>query len=278
MNRFWEKIMLPIIKFANSKYIVEIGAEKGINTKNILNYCLNYDAKLVSIDPNPLFDVDKLHSQYGERFCLFRDLSLDRLPFLENYDCVLIDGDHNYYTVFHELKVIDKKFNQNNFPLIFLHDVSWPYGRRDLYYNPDNIPDEFLNEYSKLGLYPDEEKLLDEGGFNSYLFNANDENTPKNGVLTAIEDYIENTSLNLDFHLFPAFYGLGIIHKKDSELSQFIDNIIKSNEILMMVEKYYLKTIITLQNNLNDSNKEIELLNEKFSNKKSFVDAPQTSR
>ena len=25
-------------------------------------------------------------------------------------------------------------------PLLVLHDVGWPYGRRDLYYDPDDIP------------------------------------------------------------------------------------------------------------------------------------------
>lgn len=36
MNRFWDKIILPIVKKVNAKHIVEIGCFKGANTKIIL--------------------------------------------------------------------------------------------------------------------------------------------------------------------------------------------------------------------------------------------------
>lgn len=35
-----ENILLPIFKHEEVKSIVEIGSEKGINTKNILKYCM----------------------------------------------------------------------------------------------------------------------------------------------------------------------------------------------------------------------------------------------
>lgn len=244
MNRMWENIMLPIINFKNINYIVEIGVDEGINTKNILNYCIENNAKLVSIDPNPNFDEILFQKEYGDYFTFFKEMSLDRLPYLEDYDCILIDGDHNWYTVFHELQSISKKFNQSNFPLIFLHDVSWPYGRRDLYYNPDNIPSDYQNDYSKLGMHPDSEDLLPEYGLNTNLFNANKENTPKNGVLTAIEDFLNECQLDLEFHFVPIFFGLGILHKKDDELSDFIEKTIYNEDILSLVELYYIRSDI----------------------------------
>lgn len=244
MNRMWENIMLPIIKFKNIKYIVEIGADEGINTKNILNYCIDNNAKLVSIDPKPNFDVNLFQKEYNDYFTFFKELSLERLPFLNDYDCILIDGDHNWYTVFNELQIIGKNFVQDNFPLIFLHDVSWPYGRRDLYYNPEDIPSDYLNDYSKLGMHPDSEELLPEYGLNTDLFNANKENTPKNGVLTAIEDFMKESSLDLEFHFVPIFFGLGILHKKDDELYNFIEKTIFNEDILSLVELFYIKSDI----------------------------------
>ena len=241
MNRMWENIILPIINLTNSKCIVEIGSEKGINTKNIMSYCLENDAAMVSIDPLPLFDVDDFKKMYGKRFSFFKELSLDILPNLRDYDCVLIDGDHNWYTVYNELKSIENNFNQDNFPLIFLHDVSWPYARRDLYYNPETIPPEFLNEYAQLGMHPDSDNLLVEGGLNTRLYNAVEINTPKNGVLTAIEDFLNETLLDLDFHKVPIFYGLGIIHKKDEQLYEKIEEIIYNFNVLDLVENFYIR-------------------------------------
>ena len=269
MNRLWKEIMLPIIKFKNIKSIVEVGAEKGINTKNILSYCLENEAKLISIDPEPMFDVNVFKEEYGIYFTFYKELSLERLPLLKDYDCILIDGDHNWYTVYHELQCIYETFNQDNFPLIFLHDVSWPYGRRDLYYNPDNIPKEYLNEYSQLGMHPDSEELLPEYGLNTSLFNANKENTPKNGVLTAVEDFIEDCSFDLELHIVPMFFGLGILHKKDDELSNFIRRILCSRDILNLVELFYIKGYIQNAKVINQRTKKISEIENVLSSNKS---------
>ena len=37
-------------------------------------------------------------------------------------------------------------------PVCFLHDVGWPYGRRDLYYAPERIPEEFRQPWAQKGL------------------------------------------------------------------------------------------------------------------------------
>ena len=152
MEKLWNIIIEPIIEGINSKSIVEIGSEDGMNTKNILEYCKDNNAHMVAIDPSPNFDLDEFKTQYGDKFVFYQDLSLNILPLLKDYDTILIDGDHNWYTVYNELKIIERNFNEGNFPLIFLHDVGWPYARRDLYYNPDNIPLQFRQHFEKLGV------------------------------------------------------------------------------------------------------------------------------
>ncbi|MGB9979584.1 class I SAM-dependent methyltransferase, partial [Methanobacterium sp.] len=116
MNRFWSSIILPIIESINASYIIEIGSDTGINTRSILEYCKKYNARMTAIDPFPKFDVDKFKSIYGDRFGIYTELSLSRLPLLENYDVILLDGDHNWYTVYNELKIIEKSFKDKNFP------------------------------------------------------------------------------------------------------------------------------------------------------------------
>lgn len=261
MNRFWDSIIKPIFDKIEPKLIIEIGSDVGLNTKKILSYCSAVgNAKLISIDPSPSFDVESIKNEYDKFFIPIKDLSLNSLKTLENYDVILIDGDHNWYTVYNELKIIENKFNQNNFPLIFFHDISWPYGRRDLYYNPDTIPLEYLHKYEKLGMVPSQKKLLEIGGINTNLNNANDENTPKNGVLTAIEDFLNQTSLNLTFYKINGFNGLGIMFPKNKLLYTFIQKIVYESEIGEVVEKFYLEEIVNKNILLNDIKNQLQNL------------------
>jgi methyltransferase family protein len=266
LNRMWKSIMLPIIEHVNAKYIVEIGSDRGTNTKNILDYCIKNDAKMVAIDPFPRFDVEKFKKDYGNKFNIYEDLSLNILPSIENFDVIIVDGDHNWYTVYNELKIIEKSFKEKKFPLVFLHDISWPYGRRDLYYNPDNIPEKYRNPFEKNGVQRGSSFLV-KNGFNKGLNNAILDKTPKNGVLTAIEDFLRESPLELSFMYNNAFWGLGIIfHKNISKETvnkylnsmdlindlekERVDNQLKYTEKLSEIEKLN-ELILKLKNELN---------------------------
>ena len=65
-------------------------------------------------------------------------ISHDVLPTLAPADVALVDGDHNWFTVYHELKMLATTARDAGaaLPVLVLHDVCWPYGRRDLYYEP----------------------------------------------------------------------------------------------------------------------------------------------
>ncbi len=68
-------------------------------------------------------------------------MSLEQLPLLEEIDAVILDGDHNWYTVYNELKLLSRQVDDGRpYPLVLVHDIGWPYGRRDLYYDPDVDP------------------------------------------------------------------------------------------------------------------------------------------
>ena len=247
MNRFWYVVMRPIIEEINARYIVEVGSEKGTNTRNILEYCIENNSHMSAIDPFPQFDVDKFKEEYKEKFEIYTELSLSRLPLLKDYDVILLDGDHNWYTVYNELKIIEKNFENKKFPIVFLHDVGWPYARRDLYYNPENIPEFFRQTYKKLGISPGETNLKGKGGLNVGYNNAIYENNPKNGVLTAIEDFIKESNLNFSFVTINAFFGLGILFPKNNKLEKLVDNIIQSSNLLTVIEDERID--LTIANN-----------------------------
>jgi len=260
MHRFWNIIIEPLFKEIKPKYIIEIGSFTGINTKNLLNYCKQYNSKLTSIDPKPHFNVTKFKNEFYGNFEMIEDISLNCLPHLNNYDTILIDGDHNWYTVYNELKLIEKKFNQKTFPFILLHDISWPYGRRDAYYCPTNIPKNFLNKYEKLGVAPNQKELLKNGGINPTINHAITEYTDRNGVLTAIENFLNETKLNLSFYKINGFNGMGIIYAKNKSTYDLINKTVYKSNIGEIVEKQFYIELIKKDIQLNNKNKEIEKL------------------
>jgi len=214
MKRFWDIIIEPILETTTGK-ILEIGAWKGENTINLLNHCKENKKTLEVIDPLPLFSKEEIQEEHGYDFILHESLSLKALPTITDIDTGLIDGDHNWFTVFNELNLIYKNHaNADDFPIVLFHDVEWPYARRDLYYDPETIPTEHQQPYRKAGLVPGSTKSQSDYHFNSHLYNANEEGGAKNGVLTAVEDFIQESSIEWVFEKVPFFHGLGILVSK----------------------------------------------------------------
>ncbi|MEX0599262.1 MAG: class I SAM-dependent methyltransferase [Rhodothermales bacterium] len=213
MHAYWDVLTHPLLRLFGPRVLVEIGAERGEHTRHLLGFCHRHDAVLHTIDPSPQFDVPLWTKLHGPRLVVHQGRSLDALPGLPAYDMVLIDGDHNWFTVFHELKRIeaDSRLAERSFPLVMLHDVAWPYGRRDLYYDPDSIPADYRHPYAQKGLRLGDAALQAAGGYNAHLFHAVEEGTPRNGVWTAVEDFLEGTSLDLDYIFVPGFHGLGLL-------------------------------------------------------------------
>src|SRR5699024_517351 len=112
---------------------------------------------------------------FAGQYVFHRDLSLNVLGDLPPVDAALIDGDHNWYTVYNELRLLREVARQHDAPLpvLLLHDVGWPYGRRDLYYDPTNIPDEHRRDWKRAGMEPGRSRLVPFGaGLNPTLANA----------------------------------------------------------------------------------------------------------
>lgn len=227
MHRFWEKIIKPILIVEEIKTIIEIGAEAGLNTIKLLEHCKVMNGKLYVVDPFPRFDVNAFQTAFGHHMQMMYYISHAALPIIERYDAVLIDGDHNWYTVYHELKLIENKANlTGKFPMVFLHDTEWPYGRRDMYYIPESIPEAFRKPYAKKGMVPGVSELVDVGGLNYVVNNALYENGERNGVLTAIEDFLKETSIPLTFHRAYTNNGLGILVPSDKKRDRAIEYIV----------------------------------------------------
>ena len=216
MFPLWEVAIAPVLAAGQSRRVVEIGAERGDTTTLILDL-LGPDAELHIIDPVPAFDPSEHEKAFAGRYHFHRQISHDVLPGLPPMDAALVDGDHNWFTVYHELKMLSEVSRSAGqpLPLIFVHDVGWPYGRRDLYYNPEQVPEEFRQPWARGGMRPGLATLQKQGGVNPTMCNAKVEGGPRNGVMTAVDDFIAEHDRPLRLVVIPIYFGLAILVDDD---------------------------------------------------------------
>ena len=201
------EIILELLDAAAASSVIEIGAFRGEFTRDLLDWAGESGAEVRAVDPAPTAELLALAGEHPE-LRLSRITSFEALEDLEPHDAVIIDGDHNYYTVTGELERIYRRRGDTASPLVMIHDVRWPLARRDTYHDPERIPDEYRQPL------PPDRGLSSEPGFASdlpFAHTAEREGGPRNGGLTAVEDFIARHGADLRFAVVPAFSGLGVI-------------------------------------------------------------------
>jgi cephalosporin hydroxylase len=215
---FWELAIAPTLTAVGPKRVVEIGALRGETTILMLEH-LGPGVELHVVDPLPEFDPTEHEERFPGRYIFHRDISHNVLPDLPPCEVALIDGDHNWYTVYHELRMLAATARAAGAPLpvMIMHDVGWPYGRRDLYYAPERIPEEFRQPYAQRGMGRQRTDLLPKGrgGLNAEMNNALHEGGPRNGVMTALDDFEQEYDKPLRRVEIPIYYGLAIVVEEE---------------------------------------------------------------
>ena len=221
MFPLWDVAIAPVLHASGARSVVEIGALRGETTVRMLDD-LGPDAELHVIDPAPQFDPAEHERAFPGRYHFHQGLSLDVLPTLGPVDAALIDGDHNWYTVVNELRLLAEGARRHgtDLPVLILHDVLWPYGRRDLYYAPERIPAEFRQPYAQAGINPGMKRLHPSKGLNPTMCNAEEEGGPRNGVMTALDDFIAEHPRSLRKLVIPIYFGLAIVAGEDRLAAQ----------------------------------------------------------
>ena len=254
---FWEIAVAPVIRATRARRVVEVGALRGETTEQMLDG-LGSEVELHVIDPLPLFDPAEHEQRFPGRYFFHRDISHNVLPGLPPVDVALIDGDHNWYTVFHELEMLSRTAREAGeaLPVLILHDVGWPYGRRDLYYEPSRIPEEFRQPYRRAGMDPNLKKLWDVGGMNATLNNAEMPGGRRNGVMTALDDFMDGYDRPLRRLVLPFYFGLAIVAEEERiastpELAAVLDHLASAEgrqELLELSEKIRIDATVREQN------------------------------
>jgi hypothetical protein len=203
--------------------VVEIGSEAAGMTRELARWAEERDAHFVAVEPFPIDEVRAMDVR-SEHFELVEGRSPEALADIEPADAYLIDGDHNYWTVLHELRAI----YSGGEPLAILHDVGWPCARRDQYYSVDALPPEAVHPHSYTkGRVPGHEELADRGfGGDGAFAVAIEEGGPANGVLTAVEDFLAERG-GLVYAQVPAIFGLGVIYPEGAPYAERVAEILR---------------------------------------------------
>ncbi len=248
-------IILPSLAAADARNIVEVGAEYGGMTHLLAEHAAGMGGTLTSIDPEPKPEfVEWAGANPAVRHVA--ELSLAAIPACTDTDAWIVDGDHNWYTVYHETHAIAERARADGKPLlVFFHDICWPSGRRDMYYAPDTIPAEYRHEHSfEAGAFPGHSDLFMGRGFRgmgSFAW-ATHEGGPRNGVLTGIEDFLRDEAEAGRDYMFaevPAVFGLGVLFATDAPWSQAVAEIVlpyHENALLRRLEENRLVNYLTV--------------------------------
>jgi hypothetical protein len=198
------EILIGCLDARGAKSVVEIGAYAGDLTRVLLDWAEKDGARVLAVEPTPHARLLELSESRAD-LELVQEPSHEALRHIPVPDALIIDGDHNYYTVSEELRLIDERAPGREIPLLLLHDVGWPHGRRDAYWNPERIPEEARQPMAERPfIFPGESGVVD-NGMPMYAA-AEREGGARNGVLTALEDFLERRA-DLRVAVLSPFFG-----------------------------------------------------------------------
>jgi hypothetical protein len=207
------ELLLGSLDAAGARSVAEVGSYAGDFTRVLLLWAERTGATVTAIDPLPKPPLEELEAERPD-LTLVRATSHEALAEIELPDAVILDGDHNYFTVAGELRIIAERAAPGPLPLLLFHDVCWPHARRDTYEAPEAIPAEHRQPMVEGGgLFPGDAGIRP-GGL-PMRASADHEGGERNGVLTAIEDFVGGRD-DLRLAVIPAFFGLGVLWSRDA--------------------------------------------------------------
>ena len=211
MYELHDAVVVPLLDAVGATTLLEIGADQADHTGLLRDWCAQHPGRHVhvieTVPSGPLLEL------VGDAVVLHVGTSHDRIGDLPPIDVALIDGDHNHWTVLTEVRLLVERHAALGVapPVMIFHDVGFPYGRRDMYYAPERIPEAHRQPYAadraiRLG----SDELTEPPGLNLGFANALRAGGPANGVLTAVEDAaaeIDGSRLEV----LPALHGLAVL-------------------------------------------------------------------
>jgi hypothetical protein len=249
-------LMLDCLDAVAPRRVVEIGAFAGDLTRVLVDWAAARGAAVTAIDPSPEPELVALDAEQ-DALELVRETSIAALPSLpDDAGAIVIDGDHNHWTVSRELALIAQRADATGtpLPLLLFHDVAWPHARRDDYFDVEQIPAEARHlplVGDAVGIVPWDHGTI--AGGMPYARSAAVEGGPGNGVLTAVEDFVAGRE-GLCLAVVPAFFGFGVVWPESAPWAGAVGELLapfdrhpylaqlEANRVLHIAREHQLRT------------------------------------
>lgn len=219
MNKMLSSMVeiFPVIAYlleqTQSKRIVEVGPYRGETTAALCAWARENDASVTSIEIAVTDELREVAAANTDVLTLHEGSSFDWLKEVRSVDFFVIDSEHNYYTLWTELNLV---VAHNAPQVIVLHDVYFPWARRDEYYDPERIPEDYRQPYTDEYAITETEAGPVRADFQwATKYWAKEEGGARNGVLTAVEDFLAQHD-EFAFFQVKAVFGFGFLVRKDA--------------------------------------------------------------
>jgi predicted O-methyltransferase YrrM len=184
-----------------SPKVLEIGLCKGITTIPLLAFMsrMHENFEFVGVDvlvqESLLIILNNIDVLPSQKMIIHQDSSLNALPKLtessKKFDVVLLDGDHNYYTVSRELEYLDSLTNENS--IVLIDDYHGRWSEKDLWYS-------------------------EKEGYESADKATKRIDTEKHGVKPAVDDFLMKNS---NWELLTPIPGEPVMLRRKKDLGMF---------------------------------------------------------
>jgi hypothetical protein len=237
------EVWVPLLAAAGARSIALLGTEQGRTTALLVELLrAGGGGRLLVVDPEP---GRVPAAGRGLDIEVVREYGAAGLEDHTPTDAYLIDGDANFATVARTLTAVADavhEFGRASFPLILLHDVGWPTGRRDRYTSPDRLTGADRQPFTwDAGVTFDRVDAVPGRGLRgegAYAW-ALAEGGPRNGVRSAVEEFVAGHP-ELRFFTVAPIFGLGIIVDRRAPYAARIAELLApwvSNPLLARLER-----------------------------------------
>lgn len=242
------ELLTGLLDAAGAQTVLEIGAYRGELTAVLLEWAVGREGDIRAVDTIPPDELRALAAAHPE-LELVEKTSHEVLAEISSLpDAIVLDGDHNFHTLSQELRLIAAAAEPAPLPMLLLHDVYWPHARRDTYYAPDRIPEAERQPLARdAGLAPWDGGTVPLGL--PFAWAAAREGGPRNGTVTAVEDFIAGHD-QLRFARVPAFFGFGVLWDQRASWASDLASVINPldrNPVLERLERNRVQNLVIAQ-------------------------------
>jgi hypothetical protein len=204
MHQLWSTVLAPVLDALRPASILDVGRDDAHVATLCARHAQRWEGKVLSLQPfsGESFEANLRIEAIGESSALREHMDVD---------LALIHGDANWWSVHWTLTALPSVPRRTGgpLPITLVHNAGPPHGRRDHYADPASIPANALHPH----------------GVRAGGWQALEEGTPRNGVLTAVEDFVSSCE-GLQMVFVPGLGGtvvVGELENLDPHMTELLE-------------------------------------------------------